>query len=127
MTSVNRPTDGGVRILGQLLSESRDRVGLTDWGDFAAWLAQNSDMGITKDAVYKVFVGNYKVEPPFRVFYALAEVDARRARSRQPPIFTFRDGETPITLKDVGDILYGRKDANGLPINGFANSEPYDG
>ena len=104
-----RPSNGGKDNLGMLIEDCRDRVGITDWGVFADWLTQQSELFITKDLIYKTFRGNYQMEPAMRVCYALV----------QSKEFIFRkskDGKKAgkrITMEDIAAIIYDRCDIYG--------------
>lgn len=112
--TVSRPTEEGKSVLAQLVEDSRDRAKLTDWTDYAALITGYTGIRTTKDALYKIAVKNYQVEPPWRALYALVRVN----HPEVGPLLRLRDkAETPVTMDMVGDILYGFMGIDGEKSN----------
>ncbi|NJN21943.1 MAG: hypothetical protein HC812_13120 [Leptolyngbya sp. RL_3_1] len=64
-------TDQGRKALGELVSALRHTLKITDWGDFARYLSEQSGTSVKKDALWKVGNANYNKAPSLPIVYAL--------------------------------------------------------
>lgn len=95
------------------MEDARNRLSISDWGDLAELLTERYGIRLTKDLVYKTAVGNYRTEPSMKVLYALTKM----------PEFQLRNGQE-ATMEVLAELLYGRIDLDGNPVEVESLSEP---
>jgi hypothetical protein len=99
-------TQAGREALGQLVLHARTQSGQTNWDDFAYYLAEQTQVDVKKDTIWKLAQGNYSSSPSFPAIYALLQI----------PEFTFLDSSSRLSTPDVMAVLTEQVDVYGKSL-----------
>lgn len=89
----------------------KERLGDINYITVAEHLAEKTGLPIDKDAIWRTATGNYTGSPSYLALYALSQEDAFYFLRRGP-----NDSWIHPTLEQIHEVLLGRLDAYGQPI-----------
>lgn len=103
---------GGKAAFSAVLMHVREQVGVSNWADFCAAAANESDIGIREGTIQR-YAPSYQLAsyPDPAVLYALH----LWSKSRSKP-FTFPNGEE-ITVTTLLEVLYGDRLSSGVLVD----------